>query len=376
MRKVFAIAMLIVGTVIGAGFASGRELVSFFGVGSSPLVAVLCGILIFVTSVLFLYVGTKSNGGDISSANMLLCGKYHFVLDTFLLFNSFIVLTGMLAGMDSVGNMFFECSPLYSISFGALAIVVVCKGSGGIMKVNKIIVPIIIVLLIIVCLFTTMHFGYNESEYYCSVSSVAIYICMNMMLAGSVLTTMGKLSKKEIVLSSLIAAIVMATLIFVLMLALNSFGDSEYDMPVLYMAKQISPLIYAFVVACVVVSIFTTMMAALSGLVSWFCLIFKSKIFSGIVVILGAYILSNIGFSKIISTLYPLIGVLGAFYVSLALIYGFRKSPLTKPCNALFKQCYNKIHRRGKRTKNNSCSHNKVEFKHLTAVDDKVSKPG
>ena len=47
MRKIFSISMLIVGTMIGAGFCSGREIVSFFGSRISIFVAPICGVLIF-----------------------------------------------------------------------------------------------------------------------------------------------------------------------------------------------------------------------------------------------------------------------------------------------------------------------------------------
>ncbi len=375
MFKSFSIAMLIVGTVIGAGFASGQELISFFGVGCSPFIAVLCALLIFILSVVFLYIGTKTASSDISGVNELLLGKFHVILDIFILFNSFVVLSGMLAGLDTIGNMFFPLAPIYSIGFGILCVFVVVKGSKGILSVSKIVVPVVIILLVFVCCFTTSYYGSVTSTYCASVLSAVIYICMNMMLAGTVLTTMGKLDKKIIVSSCVISSIILGILIFVLILALNSFAySSAVDMPILYMAKQINPLIYALVVIVVVISIFTTMMSAMSGLVSWFELIFKSKIFSCVVVVLGAYIVSNIGFSKVVALLYPLIGVLGVFYALLALLFGLRKSPLSKPCSKLFKQCHSKIHDARKHTKNDSRSHDEIKFKHLPAVDDKVTK--
>ena len=49
--------MLVVGTVIGAGFASGREIVAFFGVTPSPWVALLCAAITFVMCAVFLLVG-------------------------------------------------------------------------------------------------------------------------------------------------------------------------------------------------------------------------------------------------------------------------------------------------------------------------------
>ena len=57
MRRIFSIAMLIIGTMIGAGFCLGREIVSFFGSGISVFVAPVCGVIIFAACVLFLTAG-------------------------------------------------------------------------------------------------------------------------------------------------------------------------------------------------------------------------------------------------------------------------------------------------------------------------------
>ena len=42
-----SVAMLIVGTMIGAGFASGKEIVSFFGAVPNVFIALVAGVLVF-----------------------------------------------------------------------------------------------------------------------------------------------------------------------------------------------------------------------------------------------------------------------------------------------------------------------------------------
>ena len=54
-----SVSMLIIGTMIGAGFASGKEVVSFFGDVPNVFIALIAGGLVFACSVLFLFVGRR-----------------------------------------------------------------------------------------------------------------------------------------------------------------------------------------------------------------------------------------------------------------------------------------------------------------------------
>lgn len=70
-----SVAMLIVGTMIGAGFASGREVVSFFGAVPNMFIALIAGVLVFGCSVLFLFVGRRVKKSDIGEVNGAVFGK-------------------------------------------------------------------------------------------------------------------------------------------------------------------------------------------------------------------------------------------------------------------------------------------------------------
>lgn len=60
MYRIFAVTMLVVGTIIGAGFASGREIVTFFGETPPVAVAAAVAVLVFVSCATFLFVGSKA----------------------------------------------------------------------------------------------------------------------------------------------------------------------------------------------------------------------------------------------------------------------------------------------------------------------------
>ncbi len=345
--------MLIIGTIIGAGFASGRELISFFGSAIPPFTALVCALIIFGLSFVFLYIGSKIGESGISAVNRRLAGKAHLILDIFLLVNNFIVLAGMLAGIDSLGGMFLNIAPAYSVISGALSIFVVCKGIKGLLDCNKIVVPVIIVALILICAFTIRPQGFDGGAFVGKTLGISvIYICMNMMLAGTILTTVGGLDNKTIALSSALAAILMGTLIALIVLALNNSGYSSFDMPLMALAKQISPFVFGLIAIVIAISIFTTMLTAMSGLVSWFEPMFKSKFFASIVVLIGGFAVSNLGFSNVVSYLYPVIGVIGLFYALSGIIFVLKNAALFKARGALFKHRNAQIHQRGKNAKN------------------------
>ena len=373
MKKYFSVAMLIIGTIIGAGFASGRELVSFFGNRISPFTAVLCGMAIFVLSVVFLFIGSRLRSTNVSEVNRKLAGRAHVVVDSFLLVNNFIVLAGMLAGMDSLGNLVLKIRPAWSILSGALCVFVVCRGIKGLLNCNSLVVPLIIVSMIFVCAYSAAGGGMPVREFQSkTLLTLVVYVCMNMMLASTVLTTMGEMSKKQIFVSSAIAAFIMTVLILLLILALNNNPFESADMPVLEMARKISPIVFGLILVVIAVSIFTTMLTAMSGLVAWFSSVFGSRLYSAVFVLLLALALSNLGFSNLVGYLYPVIGVLGVIYTVLCLVYVVREAASAKACRKFFHKRDSEVHKRGKNAKNKRRRHNEVELENLTAVNDKV----
>ena len=330
--------MLIVGAIIGAGFASGAELVSFFGLNAPPLaIALVAGALVFLISSLFLYLGSKLNAKNITEVNVALVGKFSFVADAVLLVNSLIIFSAMLGAVNSLGSSVLSpaFSPLYAVVVGVICAFVAVKGAKGLIIANKIVSPLMIAGLIFVAVFTIFTLGNTQITVFRigSIWTVVVYVCMNMMLASTVITSLGKMTKKTIFLSSGIAATCMGVLIFLLLRALNAWGVEGSNMPVLDMALNIHPAVYWTMFAILIAGIFTTLLTAMTGLVTWFRGIFGSKLFTAFVVLTAGFILSNLGFSTVVSVLYPIIGVMGVIYTSVASGYVIRLRLKTKRKN-------------------------------------------
>ena len=350
MRKVFSIAMLIVGTVIGAGFCSGREIISFFGSGVSVIVAPLCAAGIFGVCVLFLFVGAKINERSFDKVNHALLGKAHAVADVFLAVNNLIVLSAMIAGFNSL------CKPILSVPIlgGAAAIlcaVISLRGSKGMLDFNLVIVPFIIVTITAVCLASLRTDVINASVGVFKLRSIPaalVYVSMNMMLASTVLTTLGELNRKQILWGSLIAALSIGVLMALIIIALNCTGNYDAEMPILEISAGAGRWLYIALSIVTGVSIFTTMLTAVGGLCGYLRGMGGGKVFSALIVVAVGVLLSNIGFSGVVDFFYPLVGLFGIAYIFTCLRYAKRGGLLKPPRSAREHSPKERRHSRGR----------------------------
>lgn len=344
MKKIFSLSMLIVGTIIGAGFASGKEISSFFGKNISPFVAPIVGLGIFLLCYMFCSIGRLFKSRDFSEVNSKLLGKLHIVADIFLLLNSLIVLSGMLSGMDSLFDPLFPIAPAYSIISGVICAIIVSKGLKGLLGGNSIIVPFIVMFIVLICCFNIGKPDFSFAFKPFTIPAVIIYVCMNIMLACTVLTTVDE-KPKTVFWASLIAALIMTILMLIIILTLNS-SNVDSDMPLITIAAKTNKILYYIALAAVATSIFTTMMTALSGLSSWLTPLTGDARFSVAVSLVAGLIVSNLGFENVVAYLYPVIGLAGIIYVILCLYALIKRSFAFK---ASFGKGNRKIHNGGKK---------------------------
>lgn len=313
--RAMSVAMLIVGTVIGAGFASGKEVVTFFGAVPNVFTALITGALVFGCSVLFLFVGRRVQKTDIGEVNGAVFGKLRPLADVFMLFNSMTVLGAMLAGSDSLAAEFLDIRPITSVVLGLLCAVIAVKGMSGVIKANAVLVPIMIATLC-VCSVMAIDFPFRPQNSGINVYSIALYVSMNMILGGSVLTTVHKLSPREILLAAAVAALVIAGLLMCIMGALQSCSASHADMPMLLVALKNGRAMYFICLPVIAASIFTTMLSAFKSVYDYVLGFFKNKILSAGAVLIGGLIVGAFGFSNVVGTLYPIIGAVGILYIA------------------------------------------------------------
>lgn len=349
MKKIFSVSALIIGTTIGAGFASGREIITFFGACPSPWTALFVAVMTFLFCAVFLFVGNKVNASEIGEVNRKIARPFELVLNIFMIFNCVITMSAMLAGIDALLGNLFALSPLYSIVFALLSTLVVVSGISGLMRVNVIIVPALIVVMTLVCAFSVNEPVINGISTI-SVSNIVVYTALNGILSASVLTTVNGLSKKQILLSSALSALVIGALVLLLTLSLSS-TFSLCDMPVVELAKRLGTYPFIFAIFAVLAGIFTTMITAHASITEWVNGFFHNRISSAFVSAIFCLVLSFLGFKKVIDVFYPIIGTIGIVYLLVCLIYLIRTS--RKPFCAFTANRNKRVHKRRKQAQNN-----------------------
>lgn len=327
MKNVLKIVLVIMGTLIGAGFASGREIYLFFGkFGKLGIIGILIsGIL----TGIIIYIALKMiNKKDINNYNDFLekiniKNKYinmliKNIITIFLLISFYI----MVAAFSAYINQNYEI-PIYisSIIFAVLTYIIFIKNIQGMIKVNEILVPFLLILILylgvknipyLVETKNVLKNNINEKGFF--LNSI-LYASYNSIMLIPVLVTMKKYinSKAQIKKISIISSaliIVLSLCIFGLLLR-GKYYIQNVEMPLLNITMQFGKIylyIYSFII---ITSIFTT---AISAGYSFLENVSKNKKQYKIILIfmsVTSVLVSNIGFSKLVEILYPLFGILG-----------------------------------------------------------------
>lgn len=349
----FKVAALFVGTVIGAGFATGEEIKLYFS-GGNLFSVVISAMLFGVFSTIFMLLGKVEGirlGKRVKSSVRIVKSV-----------TVFISLIAMTAAADDVikGSI--------GVSGGGILTFLLCyfglrKGEGKLGWINAVAVPIIVVFLLVV--FVRCDFVLEKDGAFLPVQSL-LYSSMNIFTAGMVVTKEGKnMTKRRIIFSSILIFLFVGGLMTGIKLCI---GHELSDMPLLYIAKKSGVGRIAEIV--IYLAIFTTMLSDVAILLPEV----RRKIkFEPFVVgfFLFVVVLSNFaGFSFVVEKGYPIIGVCGVIYLIYAVL------SLILSGHLFFNKRNDSIHSASKSTKYNRATHNEVKFEYLPTVNDKKTKSG
>lgn len=333
MKNILKIIFLIIGTLIGAGFASGREIYVFFnqfgiyGVFGIIVSSVITGIIINKIMTI-----TKNN--EINNYNDLLNKinqKYpkinkiiNVIVNAFLLISFFIMIAGFSAYMEQTYKISTYVS---SIIFIIICVITFLRNIEGIIKANEILVPILIIAI--------MYLGMKNIPYLISVDiqelreiesrgwfiNSVLYASYNSIILIPVLASLKikKIEKKQINLISIISSmfiIILAFFIYGLLLRGNYYVQ-ELELPLIEISLEFGKIfkyIYGFII---IISIFTS---AISTGYSFLKNVTKNKklyIYTLLIISIIGVLVSNIGFSNLVEILYPIFGILGIIQIVL-----------------------------------------------------------
>ena len=337
MKNVFKIVFVIIGTLIGAGFASGQEIyVFFFSYGIKGFIgiiisSVVMGVLIYKTlgiinkyninsykDLLDILIKNKKENKYFNYKNII-----NLIINIFILVTFFI----MIAGFGAYFEQQFGINSLVGSSILAiLNFVIFLTNVKGVIKANELLVPMLIVFLVIIGFINIIDINIvklgnytirtNQSNY---ILSAIIYASYNSILLIPVLITLKKYinTKKQILFISLISTIIvilLATIIFLILIRVD-VDITKLEMPAVYVVSNIFKfleIIYGFIILG---SIFTTSISLGTSFLQNVSKNKRSYTQIAAIMCITSVLTSQIGFSNLINLLYPIFGYLGLIQI-------------------------------------------------------------
>lgn len=329
---VFQIAAVFIGTVVGAGLASGQEITqffttygykSFFGFIICCLMYVLLGYVIIELSIKY---ELKSYSDLITLVNPSVFGKtIDIVMGIFLISSAAIIL----AGSGALLHQHFGVSKWIGIGIMTLvSLYILLQDTKGLIEINSFIVP---TLTIVIVTIFVLYLRFNENinpQYIMGVQAIKkpwiassiLYGGFNIFSCSGVLVPLSSEIKEKRCLFSGVAigAIGLSALsaIINLLLLLNIPYIFKYEIPLLYIANRFGIIIQLMLLCIIWLEMFSTEVSDIYSVSKTLEQVFKIPYKKGVILIMALAIpISQIGFVNLINILYPAFGIISAFFM-------------------------------------------------------------
>ena len=326
MKKSFKVIFTIIGTVIGAGFASGQEIYSFFNIyGEQGFLGIILSDL--STGFIIYKILKKSNKYSIISYKHLLkntnlpqnvINVFNIIVNIFLILSFYI----MVAGFATYFKQEFNIPKIIMI----LITVLICyftfkKKIEGITKINNIIIPILILIICVIGIKVNIMEEIQKIE----IQNIQIknnlswmiksieYASYNSILLIPMLISIKKYAvnkEKSVSIISTVILFILSSIIFFIIIKYRYIGNiNNIEMPMVYIAGKFGE-IYKYIYGIVIIfSIYSTMISAGYGLLEN---VEKEKYqFFNRILCFSSIFIAHISFAELINITYPVFGILG-----------------------------------------------------------------
>ena len=359
IKQGLRLTFVVVGTLVGAGFASGKEIYSFFfvygvyGIIGMLFSSVLIGIIIYkVLKICKLndistyhdfctYVGKGKTSGFLNS-----------IVNIFLLISYFV----MIAGFSSFVKQEFNINGIVA----SLMIVIACyfiflKNVSGLIKISNYLIPILIFFIVLISIKNVDIFNIKlinakliniglinntllpntDKSKFIEIAFVIktaiksiLYASYNCIILIPVLVTLSNQIRKDEnvkfnskVNSTKLIAVIGSVFIMILSLSVfnillqGNIDQFKLEMPIIGIVKQYGNMYQKIYLIIIGISIFTTAISSGCGFLNN-CSKSQNEYRRNLVIIsILAIFLSQIPFSVLVNLLYPILGIVGIFEI-------------------------------------------------------------
>lgn len=320
---------LIIGTTIGAGYASGRELWQFFG-HESGLAILLFAILFSISVYFILKLSYERKSTDYVPVLRDIVGrKLTGVYDVMIFLYLFTTTVVMIAGSGATGQA-FRISYWWGVGLIVISLVVLfMKDISGLLSMNQIVLPLLIGGLLYI-LFVFIHdqdislFSHLHEQR--NWTAAFPFTALNILPLIAVLGAIGDKirTKGEIWFASIGCGVVLGALSYVYNNSLIHIADELllYEIPLFAILQHYSFRMLIFMSFMLWFAIFTTAASGVMGIVTRVKNYVDMPLWILVLLILLLMIpLTTFGFSNLITYMYPLYGLLNLYVLTRLILF-------------------------------------------------------
>lgn len=346
MKKSLQMGSAFIGIMVGAGFASGQEILQYFtSFGQMGLLAAVISTLLFAfLGMNLMKLGSITQTTSHKDVVYRISGKYlGKIMDFIIILTLFGVSVVMIAGAGAIFSQQFGLkAPHGSTVMAGIVILTVLLNVQKIITLIGAVTPFLILAIVLIFIYSITTVDMSISELH----GVAIkqptsmtnwffsainYVSYNIVAGAAMIIVMGGTEKNEKVAAygGLIGGFGLGMLIILSYVAIFINIDlvAGYDMPLLKIVDNIHPTLGISMSIILFAMIYNT---AVGSLFSFSARFVKTNtpnfkvhvILTGIIV----YVSSSIGFTKLVTLFYPIVGYLGLVLIGTILYASFKKS--------------------------------------------------
>lgn len=334
IRHGLKICFTIVGTNIGAGFASGREIWEFFSqYGPRSTLYVLLSIGLFsVCGMIVMWISWKQQTDHYYSLLTLIMGKrmaacFDGLILLYLISSTLI----MFAGSGATFSAWHLPHVLGALVLAFAVWLILFKDVSGLMSLNTALMPCLTAALVVICVTFIAGGGPQppapmQWEGLPVWPAAVTYAAVNMIPLMAVLATLGKEIRRfaEIAIAGIGSAVCLGGVAVLFHLALLRVAHlaNDYDILLFALIDSYSPVWSLSISVLLWLAIYTTAVSSLHGAVyrisAWTAL---PRWGIALAIVAAIVPLSQFGFAALVKMIYPLYGLLNLFVLFAILLY-------------------------------------------------------
>ena len=329
MRAGIKWMFLIIGTTIGAGYASGRELWQFFG-HESGLAILLFAMFFSLSCGVIMSLSFKKQSVHYLPVLRIIVGKRMTgIYDVMIFLYLFTTTVVMIAGSGATGQA-FNFPYWWGIGIMLMALIALfMKDINGLLSINQFILPPLLGGLVYVLLLFTID---QELELFSHWREQRNWIAafpftaLNILPLIAVLGAVGNKvkSKKEIWVACIGSGVLLGIISYIYNNSLIQIADELllYEIPLFAILQHYPVQMIIFISILLWFAIFTTAASGILGIVTRIQSYVNKPLWLIVVVTLVTMIpLTALGFSTLVSYLYPIYGILNLYVLTRLLLF-------------------------------------------------------